>query len=212
MPVCWEQAMNAINGSKGAFKKTFNYKFKCYVEVEDMWQKLVEYDKGNYLMASSASKSRIERDSGMVHGHAYSLLHAVEIDGLRLVCCRNPWGNDSEWNGPWSDRSAEWKARPEIAKALNVDFQTEGTFWMDFEDWLYVMGRLEVMNCQMPSRRGDFHNQLVEEDEDETEVVVEADDEDPADTNSNHCGVRSWILNFVLDSQIKYICSGRIIS
>ena len=84
-----------------------------------------------------------------------------------------------EWNGPWSDRSAEWKARPEIAKALNVDFQTEGTFWMDFEDWLYVMGRLEVMNCQMPSRRGDFHNQLVEEDEDETEVVVEADDEDP---------------------------------
>ena len=204
--------MNAINGSTGAFKKTFNYKFKCYVEVEDMWQKLVAYDKGNYLMASSASKSRIERDSGMVHGHAYSLLHAVEIDGLRLVCCRNPWGNDSEWNGPWSDRSAEWKARPEIAKALNVDFQTEGTFWMDFEDWLYVMGRLEVMNCQMPSRRGDFHNQLVEEDEEETEVVVEVDDEDLADPTPRsdyslffflRCGVRSWILNFaaIIDSQ-----------
>ena len=59
----------------------------------------MEYDVGNYLMASSASKSRIERDSGMVHGHAYSVLHVVEIEGLRLVCCRNPWGNDSEWNG-----------------------------------------------------------------------------------------------------------------
>ena len=51
-----------------------------------MWQILLKCDEGNYLMASSASKSRIERDSGMVHGHAYSVLHAVEIEGLRLVC------------------------------------------------------------------------------------------------------------------------------
>ena len=49
-------------------------------------------------MASSASTSKIERVSGMVHGHAYSVLHAVEIEGLRLVCCRNPWGNEIEWN------------------------------------------------------------------------------------------------------------------
>ena len=136
--------------------------------------------EGNYLMASSASSSKIERASGMVHGHAYSVLHAVEIEGLRLVCCRNPWGNEIEWNGPWSDRSPEWKANPSIAKALNVDFQTEGSFWMDFEDWLYVMGQLKVMNCKMPSRRGDFHSQLVEEDEDKQEDVEEdAEDEDP---------------------------------
>ena len=31
-----------------------------------------------------------------------------------------------------------------------MDFQTEGSFWMDFEDWLYVMGQLKVMNCKMP--------------------------------------------------------------
>ena len=169
--------MGAIcsGGDKTAVSKAFNYKFKQYVEVEEMWQRLMDYDKGNYLMASSASKSRIERDSGMVHGHAYSVLHAVEIDGLRLVCCRNPWGNESEWNGPWSDRSSEWKANPKIAEALNVDFQTEGSFWMDFEDWLYVMGQLKVMICQMPSRRGDFHNQIVEEDEEEQEDSEEVD-------------------------------------
>ena len=56
-----------------------------------------------------------EVDCGMVHGHAYSLLHAVEVDGVRLIACRNPWGSDSEWNGPWSDRSEEWKANPTIA-------------------------------------------------------------------------------------------------
>lgn len=26
---------------------------------------------------------------GLVHGHAYSFLHAVEVDGVRLVCCRH---------------------------------------------------------------------------------------------------------------------------
>lgn len=85
-------------------------------------------------MASSASTSAIETSSGILQGHAYSLLHVAEIDGVKLVCCRNPWGNDTEWNGPWSDRSAEWKANPSIAQALNVDFQSEGSFWMDFED------------------------------------------------------------------------------
>eukprot|EP00437_Effrenium_voratum_P004130 CAMPEP_0181423132 /NCGR_PEP_ID=MMETSP1110-20121109/13972_1 /TAXON_ID=174948 /ORGANISM="Symbiodinium sp., Strain CCMP421" /LENGTH=1183 /DNA_ID=CAMNT_0023546251 /DNA_START=81 /DNA_END=3632 /DNA_ORIENTATION=- len=185
-----EEAMGAIcsGGDKTRTKKAFKYKFKKYVEIEDMWQLLMEYDKGNYLMASSASKSRIERDSGMVHGHAYSVLHVVEIDGLRLVCCRNPWGNESEWNGPWSDRSCEWKANPKIAEALNVDFQTEGTFWMDFEDWLYVMGQLKVMNCQMPSRRGDFHNQIVEEDEDEQEEdVQDVEEEEEGGTPVTGC-------------------------
>ena len=46
---------------------------------------------------------------------------------------------------------------------------------MDFEDWLYVMGQLKVMNCKMPSRRGDFHNQIVEEDDDKQEDVPEED-------------------------------------
>lgn len=172
--------MKAISagGDKAALRKAIKYKYKKYIEAEEMWQTLIAYDKGNYLMASGATKSKIERDSGMVHGHAYSVLHAVEIDGFRLVCCRNPWGNESEWNGPWSDRSPEWKANPGISSALNVDFQTEGTFWMDFEDWLYVMGQLQVMNCQMPSQRGDFHNQLVEEDEDPPEDVQDEEDEE----------------------------------
>ena len=49
---------------------------------------------------------------------------------------------------------------------------------MDFEDWLYVMGQLQVMNCQMPARRGDFHKQIVEEDEEEQEEVHESDAQD----------------------------------
>lgn len=33
------------------------------------------------------------------------------MDGHRLVQIRNPWANEVEWNGPWSDSSPEWSDR-----------------------------------------------------------------------------------------------------
>jgi hypothetical protein len=27
-----------------------------------------------------------------------------EVNGIKLVELRNPWGNDKEWNGDWSDK------------------------------------------------------------------------------------------------------------
>ena len=174
------KACGASGSDKDVLETIFKKHSTSFVEPEEMWQRLLDYDKGNYLMASSASTSAMETSSGIVQGHAYSFLHALEIEGVRMVCCRNPWGNEVEWNGPWSDRNSAWKANPSVAEALNVDFQTEGSFWMDFEDWLYVMGQLKVMNCQMPAKRGDFHNQIVEEDEDEQEEgpVEDANDQD----------------------------------
>ena len=38
---------------------------------------------------------------GIVEGHAYSVMKAVEVAGQRLVLLRNPWG-EYEWKGPWS--------------------------------------------------------------------------------------------------------------
>ena len=33
------------------------------------------------------------------------------MDGHKLVQIRNPWANEVEWNGPWSDSSSEWTDR-----------------------------------------------------------------------------------------------------
>ena len=33
------------------------------------------------------------------------------MDGHKLVQIRNPWANEVEWNGPWSDSSLEWTDR-----------------------------------------------------------------------------------------------------
>jgi hypothetical protein len=69
--------------------------------------------------------------NGLIGGHAYSVLRAVEHQGKRFVVVRNPWGN-SEWTGPWSDGSREWT--PEtlpLLKALGHTFGDDGEFVME---------------------------------------------------------------------------------
>lgn len=38
-------------------------------------------------------------------------LQVREVDGHKLIQVRNPWANEVEWNGPWSDLSTEWSDR-----------------------------------------------------------------------------------------------------
>lgn len=53
-----------------------------------------------------------------------------------LVRVRNPWG-ESEWNGAWSDNSAEWKR---LSAAERADFglvvENDGEFW--YSTWLLI--------------------------------------------------------------------------
>ena len=59
--------------------------------------------------AESPSRSEFHvPSSGIVQGHAYSLLQVHEVYGHKLVQIRNPWANEVEWNGPWLDCSLEW--------------------------------------------------------------------------------------------------------
>lgn len=68
---------------------------------------------------------------GLVGGHAYSVLRAVECKGQRFVVHRNPWG-DSEWTGPWSDGSKEWTPEwLDILPRLGHVFGEDGEFIME---------------------------------------------------------------------------------
>lgn len=96
---------------------------------------------------------------GIVELHAYSVLQAREIDGVRLVLLKNPWGK-TEWKGAWSDGSSkcnpmsltvwtllcilvltwgmriaeEWTA--EWLQKLDHKFGDDGSFWISYEDLL----------------------------------------------------------------------------
>ncbi|KAJ6471924.1 hypothetical protein C8R45DRAFT_1013561 [Mycena sanguinolenta] len=74
--------------------------------------------------------------NGLIGGHAYSVLRAVEYHGKRFVVLRNPWG-DSEWTGPWSDGSKEWTEEwlPAL-KVLQHKFGDDGEFVMEYSDFL----------------------------------------------------------------------------
>ncbi|KAF4570105.1 hypothetical protein EYR40_009090 [Pleurotus pulmonarius] len=74
--------------------------------------------------------------SGLIGGHAYSVLRAVECRGKRFVILRNPWGK-SEWTGPWSDGSKEWSAEwLEILPEIGHVFGEDGQFVMEYSDFL----------------------------------------------------------------------------
>ena len=78
-----------------------------------LWSQLLRFKQEGFLLGAgrpSGSDVHIS-SSGIVQGHAYSLLQVREVDGHKLVQIRNPWANEVEWNGPWSDSSPEWTDR-----------------------------------------------------------------------------------------------------
>ncbi len=52
---------------------------------------------------------------------------------VQLVRVRNPWGNEIEWNGAWSDKSLQWTQLSESERRkLGIVFEADGEFWWEF--------------------------------------------------------------------------------
>uniref|UniRef100_A0AC34G5X3 Calpain catalytic domain-containing protein n=1 Tax=Panagrolaimus sp. ES5 TaxID=591445 RepID=A0AC34G5X3_9BILA len=91
-------------------------------------------------------------ESGLVRGHAYSVTALQTVHGPHgetlLLRIRNPWGNEQEWNGAWSDNSREWQfvSQEEIHKMEFVR-KDDGEFWMSFDDFYEEFEQLE--NCNL---------------------------------------------------------------
>ncbi|XP_022240877.1 calpain-B-like isoform X3 [Limulus polyphemus] len=108
--------------------------------------------------------TEMELSNGLICGHAYSItaIRMVEVNTPRvngkipLLRIRNPWGNECEWKGPWSDRSPEWTMVSENErKELGLTFDHDGEFWMSFKDFLQNFTRLEICNLHPDSLTDD---------------------------------------------------------
>jgi calpain len=94
-------------------------------------------------------------ECGLVRGHAYSItkvlnakIETPQVSGeIPLVRIRNPWGNETEWNGAWSDGSAEWQYIPDDEKEnIGLNFDDDGEFWMSYKDFKTYWDQLEICN------------------------------------------------------------------
>lgn len=54
--------------------------------------------------------------------------------------------------GPWSDQSPEWRFIPdEVKQEIGLNFDTDGEFWMSFQDWMKHFDRVEMCNLSPDS-------------------------------------------------------------
>ncbi|KAF5401281.1 Calcium dependent cysteine protease [Paragonimus heterotremus] len=104
------------------------------------------------LMATSIDAAENELEGrgpmGLITGHAYSITDVRRVTSrsgsVELVRLRNPWGNEEEWVGPWSDQSREWKNIPQDErKRIGLTFDNDGEFWMSFSDFVRYFSRIE---------------------------------------------------------------------
>ena len=73
------------------------------------------------------------KELGLIPRHAYSILDVQDVDGIKLVRMRNPWGRFS-WTGRFSDNSPDWT--PSLRQKLMPHGAADGVFWIVFDDVL----------------------------------------------------------------------------
>ena len=103
-----------------------------------LWTQVVQHVKAGYLLGagSPAGSDSVDHmsSSGIVQGHAYSILDVQEIDNVKLISLRNPWGSH-EWKGDWSDHDKTHWTRRMRSKLPNFEGKEDGQFWMSFLDF-----------------------------------------------------------------------------
>ncbi|CAL8104590.1 unnamed protein product [Calicophoron daubneyi] len=128
----------------------------------DLEDQMLRYSERCCLMGCSFDSAVIEQkfDNGLIGGHAYSVtgVKPVSYQGRTqyLVRCRNPWGGHYEWKGAWADNSPQWNQISQSEKrALDLQFNDDGEFWMSFEDFVSNFTRLEVCHLGLESLESD---------------------------------------------------------
>lgn len=126
-------------------------------DSEVVFKKLKEGLRQNLLTCvqkeSLKKGTEFIRNDGLVEGHAYSLLRIEEpARDLRLLCLRNPWGEELTWRGPWSNHDPCWDEHPEIKRYLYPKDEVTGIFWMSWQDFASVWDTIFVC-CREAGRR-----------------------------------------------------------
>jgi hypothetical protein len=110
------------------------------VSADNLFKKIAAWDANNYIIGAGTGGSGDDTNSrnGMVDGHAYTVLQAIENvagSGFDLVQVRNPHGHGELESGYWDDDGPGWDKYPKVKKALRPIKRDDGIFWMSKEEF-----------------------------------------------------------------------------
>ncbi|KAL7636763.1 UNVERIFIED_CONTAM: hypothetical protein RMT77_012517 [Armadillidium vulgare] len=110
--------------------------------------------------------------NGLITRHAYSVTKATVIPysnrETHLLRLHNPWGNEAEWTGAWSDKSYEWNSVSEDERdKLGITFDDDGEFWMPFSDFISNFTAMDI--CDVTP---DVFTSQLDCDSDDEECIV----------------------------------------
>ena len=110
------------------------------VGADDLFRKIAAWDANNYIIAAGTSGDDDNEDTdGIVDGHAYTVIRAVENvagSGCDLLQVRNPHGRGEMENGRWDDDGPGWDEHPEVRDELQPEQRDDGIFWMSKEEFV----------------------------------------------------------------------------
>ena len=131
---------DALIDMTGGIQESFEIKDKqTEAQKKEVWEIMIKSRQHKSLIgASIAPNPRVKEArlaNGLVMGHAYTVTRVAALEmrtrETRIVRVRNPWGNNVEWSGSWSDNSSEWKPlSSDIKNALEYKMLPDGEFWM----------------------------------------------------------------------------------
>lgn len=139
-------ATNKIREEPWNFQKMWVKGTSEVNENDKMFEFLAECDQKNYVMSAAIIGKVMEkaREDGLIERHAYTMIQVYHNENIRLVQLRNPWGNNHEWNGDWSDTSSKWKEHPDIALKLEWNNDPDGLFWIDWNHFVNIFHDIQI--------------------------------------------------------------------
>lgn len=151
------QTTDALIDMTGGIEETYDLKS---VDKSAFFETIGNALAHDAMMGCSINAMPSEREfklsNGLVKGHAYAITAVVTLNvneqTVRLVRVRNPWGNEVEWNGAWSDRDPVWnQLPPQDRQNLGQKSRADGEFWMTYEDWINNFEQIQICNLSPDS-------------------------------------------------------------